>query len=379
LPTQQILKDPGIDIVIELIGGFEPARTFILEALENGKHVVTANKALLAKHGEEIFKKAYGKSLNIGFEASVGGGIPIIRSMKEGLVANNFLSVYGIVNGTANYILTKMTNEKKEFGSVLKEAQKKGYAEADPTFDIEGIDSAHKIVILASIAFGTYIPLEKVYIEGITKITSMDVQYALELGYKIKLLAIAKKYDNMIDVRVHPTMVPKESPISGVDGVFNAIHTTGDAVGENIFIGKGAGSLPTGSAIVGDIVDISREMIAGAGGKTRVSPLSYKPENIRDMNLMDIKEIFSEYYMRFSVVDKPGVLSKISGALGNHNISIASVIQKERREKGPVPVVIVTHDAKEENVQSALKEINKLDVVNAETVLIRIEKGKEKN
>lgn len=374
----EILNDPEIDIVIELIGGFEPAKKFILQAFDSGKHVVTANKALLAKHGEEIFSRACKKSLNIGFEASVGGGIPIIRSLKEGLAANNFLSVYGIINGTGNYILTKMTNEGGEFNEVLREAQDKGYAEADPTFDVGGIDSAHKIVVLASIAFGTHIPFEAVFTEGITKITPMDVQYALELGYKIKLLAIAKKYNDTIDVRVHPTMVPRENPLSNVDGVFNAIYTTGDAVGESIFIGKGAGSLPTGSAIVGDIIDISREIVAGIGNNTRVSPLSYSSEKIQSMPLMNIKEVVSEYYLRFSALDKPGVLSKIAGILGDHSISISSVIQKERREKGPVPVVMMTHEAKEENVQSALKETDKLNVVGDETVLIRVENGKEK-
>lgn len=374
----EILNDPEIDIVIELIGGFEPAKKFILQAFDNGKHVVTANKALLAKHGEEIFSRAHEKSLNIGFEASVGGGIPIIHSLKEGLVANNFLSLCGIINGTGNYILTKMTNEGGEFNEVLREAQDKGYAEADPTFDVEGIDSAHKIVILASIAFGTHIPFEAVFTEGITKITPMDVQYAMELGYKIKLLAIAKKYNDTIDVRVHPTMVPKENPLSNVDGVFNAIYTTGDAVGESIFIGKGAGSLPTGSAIVGDIIDISREIVAGIGNSVRVSPLSYSSEKIQNLPLMNIKEVVSEYYLRFSALDKPGVLSKISGILGDHSISISSVIQKERREKGPVPVVIMTHEAKEENIQSALKETDRLNVVSDETVLIRVENGKEK-
>ena len=373
----EILKDPEIDIVIELIGGLEPARTFILEAFNNNKHVVTANKALLAQHGKEIFSKANERSSNIGFEASVGGGIPIIRSLKEGLVANNFKSIYGIINGTGNYILTKMTDEGGKFDEVLKEAKEKGYAETDPTLDIEGIDSAHKIVILASIAFGTYFPLERVYTEGITKITPMDIQYAIELGYKIKLLAIAKKYNDKIDVRVHPTMIPMENPISKVDGVLNAIYTTGDVVGENIFIGRGAGSLPTGSAIVGDIVDISRELILGIEKKIRVPSISYRKESIRPLTLMNIKEVVSEYYLRFSVLDKPGVLSKISGVLGNHHISISSVIQKGRREGESVPLVMMTHEAREENMQSALMKIDKLDVVADKTVLIRVEKGKE--
>ncbi|MBI3813471.1 MAG: homoserine dehydrogenase [Nitrospinae bacterium] len=369
----KILNDPEIDIIIELIGGYEPARTFILHALKNKKHVVTANKALLSKHGSEIFEAAVKNKVDIGFEASVGGGIPIIRAMKEGFPANNIQSVYGIVNGTCNYILSKMSDEGRPFNDVLKEAQALGFAEANPSLDIEGGDSAHKITILASLAFGARVDIDKVYTEGISKITPIDINFAREFGYRIKLLAITKRSGNEIEVRVHPTMVREDNPISKVNGVLNAIEVTGDMVGENMLIGKGAGSLPTGSAIVGDIIEISRNILYG--GVNRVPPLSFLPGYIEDAKIKNINEIISEYYIRFSVVDKPGVLSKISGVLGNHYISISSVIQKGRGEKGGVPLVVMTHSAKEKDIQKALSEIDKLDVVLDKSVLIRVENG----
>jgi len=372
--AEEILNDPGIDIVIELIGGYEPAKGFILRALNNGKHVVTANKALLAKSGEEIFGMADRKRAAIGFEASVGGGIPIIRSLREGFVANNIESIYGIVNGTGNYILSKMTDEGGDFSDILKKAQDKGYAEADPTLDIEGIDSAHKIVILALLAFGTRVSLEDVYTEGFSDITQTDISYAREFGCRIKLLAIAKSSGDEIDIRVHPTMIPQDNPISRVNGVFNAIRVTGDFVGENMLIGKGAGSFPTASAVVGDIVEIARDMIRGSEGY-RLPSRSYLPERIKDAKIKDISNITSEYYLRFSVLDRPGVLSKISGILGDRSISIASVIQKGRRENEAVPLVIMTHSAVERDIQSALSEIDRLDVVLEKTVLIRVEDG----
>lgn len=370
--AEEILNDPGIDIVIELIGGDEPAKGFILNALNNGKHVVTANKALLAKSGEEIFGMADRKRTAIGFEASVGGGIPIIRSLREGFVANNIESIYGIVNGTGNYILSKMTDEGGDFSDILKKAQDKGYAEADPTLDIEGIDSAHKIVILALLAFGTRVSLEDVYTEGFSDITQTDISYAREFGCRIKLLAIAKSSGDEIDIRVHPTMIPQDHPISRVNGVFNAIRVTGDFVGENMLIGKGAGSFPTASAVVGDIAEIARDMIRGSEGY-RLPSRSYLPERIKDTKIKDISNITSEYYLRFSVLDRPGVLSKISGILGARSISIASVIQKGRRENEAVPLVIMTHSAVERDIQSALSEIDRLDVVLEKTVLIRVE------
>jgi len=367
----EVINDPEIDIVVELIGGYNPAKEFILKALENKKHVVTANKALLALHGYEIFKCAEKNNMTVGFEASVGGGIPIIKSIKEGLVANHIHSIYGIINGTSNYILTKMTDEGKEFKEVLKKAQEMGFAEADPTFDIEGIDSSHKIAILAALAYGSRIDIKEVYTEGITKVSPLDIKYSLELGYKIKLLAIAKDVDGEIDVRVHPTMIPLSNPLSSVGGVFNAIYVTGDAIGEVIFYGKGAGEFPTASAVIADIVEISRDILTKA--KSRVPLLSFQFDCIEEKKIRKIIKVRSRFYFRFSVIDKPGVLSRISGILGENNISIASVIQKERKEGEEVSVVMMTHEALEEDVGRALAMINKLQVVLKETVLIRVE------
>ena len=373
--ASKVLNDPEVNIVIELIGGYEPAKSFILQALKNKKHVVTANKALLAKNGSEIFETASKNNVDIGFEASVGGGIPIIRAIKEGFTANNIQSVYGIVNGTCNYILSKMSDEGRQFDEVLKEAQALGFAEANPSLDIDGIDSAHKVTILSSIAFGVRVDFDKVYTEGISKITPIDINFAREFGYRIKLLAITKKSGNEIEVRVHPTMVREDNPISKVNGVLNAIEVTGDAVGENMLIGRGAGDMPTGSAVVGDVIDISRNILNS--GVNRVSPLSFLPKYIEDAEIKNISNIISEYYIRFSVLDKPGVLSKISGVLGNNSISISSVIQKGRGEKGGVPLVIMTHSAKEKDIQKALSEIDKLDAVLDKSVLIRVENGEK--
>ena len=281
--ADKILDDPDIDIVIELIGGYEPAKGFILKAIERGKCVVTSNKALLAVHGEEIFHTAASKGVDIGFEGSVGGGIPIIRILKEGLAANNILSIYGIINGTSNYILTKMTNEGRAFGDVLSEAQRLGYAEADPTFDIEGIDSAHKLTLLTTLAFGTPVKFDNIYTEGITRITPLDIEYAKEFGYKIKLLAISKMDNGEIEVRVHPTMVPNEYLISTVDGVFNAIYIQGDAVGETMFYGRGAGDMPTGSAVVSDIIEIARNIITNSVG--RVPPPAFQLKERKELKI----------------------------------------------------------------------------------------------
>ncbi len=357
----EIIKDPEIDIVVELIGGFHPAKDFILEALKHGKHVVTANKALLSEDGNDIFALAKEKGLQIGFEASVGGGIPIIKVMREGLVANKMLAIYGIINGTTNYILTKMTNEGLDFQDALREAQQLGYAEADPTLDIEGIDSTHKITILASLAYGIPLSFNKAYCEGITKITAQDIAFAKEFGYKIKLLAITKILDGEIELRVHPTMVPEDYLIAKVDGVFNAIYVEGDSVGATLYYGRGAGSMPTGSAVVADIVDIAK----GANS----FPLDFSA----DYKIKPIDDIESIYYFRFTAYDRPGVLSKISGVFGEHNISIASVIQKGRSKAGAVPLVILTHKAKEKNVKEALDKIDKLPVVADKSVFIRVE------
>ncbi|KAF0144271.1 MAG: homoserine dehydrogenase [Nitrospirae bacterium] len=371
--AEKILNDPEIDIVVELIGGKRPAKDFILKAIRNKKHVVTANKALLATEGNGIFAEAEKYGVEIGFEASVAGGIPIIKVIREGLIANRIMAVYGIINGTSNYILTKMTDEGIEFSDALKEAQRLGYAEADPTFDIEGIDSAHKLAILASLAYNIPLSLDEIYKEGITRITSQDIEFAGELGYKIKLLAIAKASDGKVELRVHPTMVPKDYLISKVDGVFNAIYVNGDAVGDTLYYGRGAGDMPTGSSIVSDIVDIARNIKKGATG--RIPGIgSVKGAGLKIKN---IEEIEAMYYFRFSAYDKPGVLSKVSGVLGKFNISIASVIQKGRRVGEAVPLIVLAHRAKERDVAKAVAEIDKLPVVADKTLYIRVEGSEE--
>ncbi|HWR58641.1 MAG TPA: homoserine dehydrogenase [Thermodesulfovibrionales bacterium] len=367
-----IIDDPEIDIVVELVGGIYPAKDFILGAIRNKKHVVTANKALLATEGNEIFGEAARAGVEVGFEASVAGGIPIIKVLREGLVANNMLAIYGIINGTSNYILTKMTDEHVEFSEALAEAQRLGYAEADPTFDVEGIDSAHKLTILSSLAYGMPLSFKDVYTEGITKITSEDINFAAELGYKVKLLAITKNSGGEIEMRVHPTMIPSEYLISKVDGVFNAIYVEGDAVGSTLYYGRGAGNMPTGSAVVADIVDIGRNIVSG--GVMRVPGISERrTKETLHGRIRSIEDVEGMYYFRFSAMDKPGVLSRISGILGNKDISIASVIQKGRRIGGSVPLVVLTHRAKEKNVLEAVREIDNLSIVSDKTLFIRVE------
>jgi len=366
-----LLNDPHIDIVVELIGGIRPAKDFILKAISNRKHVVTANKALLATAGNEIFTAAVQAGVEIGFEASVAGGIPIIKVIREGLVADRIKAVYGIINGTSNYILTKMTEENVEFSEALEEAQDLGYAEADPTLDIEGIDSAHKLAILASLSYGIPISYEDIYREGISQTSPQDIEFASELGYTVKLLAIAKESDSEIELRVHPTMLPKEYLISKVDGSFNAIYVEGDATGSTLYYGRGAGDMPTGSAVVSDIVDIARNIRANAIGRIPVIT-----KTLKDVRIKRMDEVISKYYFRFSALDRPGVLSKISGILGNYNISIASVIQKGRRVGEAVPLVVLTHEAREKDVRQAIREIDQLPVVMDKTVFMRVE-GKE--
>jgi len=368
---EMVVNDPEVDIVVELIGGYDPAKTFILKAIENGKHVVTANKALLAAHGDEIFSAASRKGVEVGFEASVGGGIPLIRSIKEGLVANSIQGLYGILNGTANYILTKMTDQGEAFSDVLKEAQKLGYAEADPTFDIEGIDTAHKLTILLSIAYGIPIDFEAVYTEGISKVTPLDIKFIKEFGYRIKLLAISKDDGEAIEARVHPTLIPADAMLANVNEAYNALYIQGDAVGNVMFYGPGAGMMPTGSAVVSDLVDVARNILGGAVG--RVPSIGYQPAEVKARRIKSIEELETEYYFRFSAEDRPGVLSKISGILGRHQISIKSVHQKGRDLVGAVPIVMITHEAKEAAVKEALSEIDQLDIAKDKTVLIRIE------
>lgn len=378
--ADEILNDPEINIVVELIGGIHPAKEFILKAIRNKKHVVTANKALIATEGNEILAEAEKHGVEVGFEASVAGGIPIIKILKEGLIANRILAVYGIINGTSNYILTKMTDEGIEFSDALKEAQRLGYAEADPTYDIEGIDSAHKLAILASLAYNIPLSFNDVYKEGITRITSQDIGFAGELGYKIKLLAIAKASDGKVELRVHPTMVPKDYFISKVDGVFNAIYVQGDAVGDTLYYGRGAGDMPTGSAVVSDVVDIGKKLMIHDTGyriddknkKSRASCIVHRVP----LPIKKIEDIEAMYYFRFTAFDKPGVLSSISGVLGSYNISITSVIQKGRSLGEAVPLIVLTHTAKEKDVIKAVAEIDRLSVVADKTLYIRVE-GKE--
>ncbi len=370
--AQEILNDPDIDIVVELIGGYKPAKEFLLEAIRNRKHVVTANKALLAVHGEEIYSAAEKSGVTVGYEASVAGGIPILAAIKNGLAANNIESIYGIVNGTCNYILTLMTNEGRKFGEVLKEAQSKGYAEADPTFDIEGIDSAHKLAVLTMLAYGTPVTFDDIYTEGISKITPLDIDFAGELGYKIKLLAITKMVNGEVEARVHPTMLHRSYPIATVDGVFNALSVTGDAVGSTMFYGRGAGDMPTGSAVVSDIIDIGRDILSGSASRSPVAAF----RNRSRLKIRRMEDITSCYYLRFAAIDKPGVLSRIAGVLGKNSISISSVIQKGRGENEAVPLVMMSHEAVERNVRKALDEIDRMDCVAGPTMVIRVEDGK---
>lgn len=369
--AKAVLEDPAVDIVLELIGGYDTAKRVILDALARGKHVVTANKALLAVHGEEIFEAASRHRLDLGFEASVGGGIPVIRALTEGLVANTILSIYGIINGTSNYILSRMTREGHGFQEVLAEAQKAGYAEADPTFDVAGIDSAHKLSIMVSLAYGTPVNVKEIYTEGITRLTPLDVAYAKEFGYTIKLLGIAKFSDGEIEARVHPTMIPTGSPVAGVEGVYNAIQLVGDAVNDIVLYGQGAGSMPTGSAVVSDVINIARNLLMGAAG--RVPPASFQQEQRRPLRIRSMEDITSLYYLRFMVLDRPGVLSQIAGVLGRQGISISSVLQKGRKEGQTVPVVIMTHTARERLVQAALREIDRMPFISEPTTLIRVE------
>jgi homoserine dehydrogenase len=369
--VEQVISNPDIDIVIELIGGYEPAKSFILKAIAHGKHIVTANKALMAVHGEEIIAAANRQGVSVMFEAAVGGGIPIISAIKENLCSNEFSSVLGILNGTCNFILTKMTEEGSDFAPVLKEAQELGYAEADPTFDIEGVDTAHKIALLSALCFGTTVDFEQVYTEGISNITAVDIQFAAQMGYKIKLLAIGKNHGDQIEVRVHPTMIPGSYQLAEINGVFNAVRLTGDFAGPTMLFGSGAGMDATASAVMGDVIAISRDKISGA--TSRVPIMGYTVGSIKSLPIKAMSEVVSHYYLRFTTVDQPGVLAQIAGALGRHNISIQSMIQPESQQVDSVSIVLMTHAAKEQDVAAAIKEIEQLEVVSQPTCLIRVE------
>ncbi len=369
--AQAVLDDPDIDIVVELIGGYDSAKRIILQAMAKGKQVVTANKALLAVHGEELFEVAARQGVDLGIEASVGGGIPIIRALTEGLAANTVLSIYGIINGTSNYILTRMSREGQSFEQALSAAQAAGYAEADPTFDVAGTDSAHKLAIMVTLAYGTPVTVKDIHTEGIIRLTPLDIAYATELGYTVKLLGIAKFVDGEVEARVHPTMIPSSWPVAKVEGVYNAIELVGDAVGEIVLYGQGAGSMPTGSAVVSDVIDLARNLLRGASG--RVPPAGFQQGQRRPLRLRPMEEIETLYYMRFMVSDRPGVLSQIAGVLGHQGISISSVLQKARKEGQTVPVVIMTHRAQERHVQAALLEIDRMSFISEPSTVIRVE------
>lgn len=369
--VDDVISDPDVDVVIELIGGYEPAKSFILRAIANGKHIVTANKALMAVHGQEILAAADEHGVEVLFEAAVAGGIPVISAIKENLCANNFSNVLGILNGTCNYILTKMTDEGSDFAPVLKEAQDLGYAETDPTFDVEGVDTAHKIALLAALCFGTSVDFDQIYTEGITNVAAIDIQFATQMGYKIKLLAIGKNLGDQIEVRVHPTMIPTSYQLSEVDGVFNAVRLSGDFLGPALLYGSGAGMDATASAVMGDVMAISRDIHSGA--KRRCPSMGYCSDRIAELPIRAMSDIVTHYYLRFTTLDAPGVLAQISGILGKHDISIQSMIQPDRHTADAVPIVIMTHEASESNVSNALSEIDQLEIVQQPTRLIRVE------
>ncbi len=367
--VNEILDDPEIKIVIELVGGIHPAKEYIIKALQNGKHVVTANKALLASEWDEIFRVADEKGVDVYFEASVGGGIPIIKSLREGLVANEIQAIFGIVNGTANFILTQMEDTGADFKDALLRAQELGFAEKDPSLDVKGIDSAHKLAILASLGYGMTVKLENIYVEGIQDVSTNDIQYASEFGYKIRLLAIAKKDKDELEVRVHPTLVPKDHLLAGVKGAFNSIYVKGDLVGEQLYYGQGAGQSPTASAVLSDIVDLAFNIKHNI--RWRLPSLTY---DARIKRIKPMEEVETRYYMKFSAIDRPGVLASIAGALGKNGISIASVIQKERMKEQIVPIVLMTHEAKESSVKQAFSEIDAMPMIRRKSVAMRIEK-----
>ncbi|MBI5521125.1 MAG: homoserine dehydrogenase [Desulfarculus sp.] len=364
-----VLDDPAIDIVVELIGGLKPAKDFALRAIGNGKHVATANKALLANHGAEIFAAARHKRVGVAFEASVAGGIPLIKALREGLAANRVTRVLGILNGTCNYILSRMTSEGAEFGAVLKDAQKLGYAEADPTFDVEGIDTAHKLAIVAALVSGQHPRLSDIPTQGISQLTPLDIQLAREFGYRIKLLALCRQQDGLCEARVHPALVPQSHLMASVEGPFNAVHLTGDWVDEVMLYGRGAGRRPTASAVAADLMDLARDILCGCGG--RVPGLGVAGDGGQPLELAPLERVSCQYYFRFTAQDQPGVLAAISRVLGEHRISIEAVIQKGRQDQGAVPIVMLTHEAREADVQKALAVIDHLPVIAEPTMLIR--------
>ncbi|NVD72792.1 homoserine dehydrogenase [Duganella sp. BJB1802] len=371
-----IVNDPEIDIVVELIGGYDQAKALVLQAIANGKHVVTANKALLAVHGNEIFAAAQAKGVMVAFEAAVAGGIPIIKALREGLTANRIEWFAGIINGTTNFILSEMRDKGLDFGTVLKQAQELGYAEADPTFDIEGVDAAHKATIMSAIAFGIPVQFDKAYVEGISKLNAIDIRYAEQLGYRIKLLGIAKRAKvngvEGVELRVHPTLIPSKRLIANVEGAMNAVLVQGDAVGATLYYGKGAGSEPTASAVIADLVDIAR--LATADAEHRVPHLAFQPNAMTDIEILPMSEITTSYYLRMNVSDQPGVLADLTRILADATISIDAMMQKEPAEgETRTDIIFLTHQTQEKNVMAAIAKIEGLATVCGQVTKIRLE------
>jgi homoserine dehydrogenase len=367
-----VVTHPDIDIVIELIGGYGIAKDLVLKAIANGKHVVTANKALLATHGNELFKAAQDKGVMIAFEAAVAGGIPIIKALREGLTANRIQWIAGIINGTTNFILSEMRDKGLDFATVLKEAQRLGYAEADPTFDIEGVDAAHKATLMSAIAFGIPVQFDKAHIEGITKLQATDIRYAEQLGYRIKLLGITKRTDKGIELRVHPTLIPAKRLIANVEGAMNAVLVQGDAVGATLYYGKGAGSEPTASAVIADLVDITR--LATADPEHRVPHLAFQPNAMADTPILPMSEITTSYYLRMHVSDQPGVLADVTRILADSSISIDAMLQKEPADgETQTDIIMLTHQTQEKFVEAAIVKIEALSTVMGQVTKIRLE------
>ncbi|MEY4142563.1 MAG: hypothetical protein RLZZ173_17 [Pseudomonadota bacterium] len=370
--ARKVIQNPEIDIVVELIGGYGIAKDLVLEAIAAGKHVVTANKALIAVHGNEIFKAAHAKGVMVAFEAAVAGGIPIIKALREGLSANRIEWIAGIINGTTNFILSEMRDKGLDFNTVLKEAQRLGYAEADPTFDIEGIDAAHKATIMSAIAFGVPMQFAKAHVEGITKLSAIDIKYAEQLGYRIKLLGITKKVPSGIELRVHPTLIPTKRLLANVEGAMNAVQVHGDAVGTTLYYGKGAGSEPTASAVIADLVDVTR--LQTADPENRVPHLAFQPDALQNTPILPMAEVTTSYYLRFAVADQAGVLAEITRILAAHGVSIDALLQKEAAEgESQTDLVILTHETKEKNMMAAITEMQALKTVLGEIVKIRLE------
>jgi len=367
-----VVDDPKIDIVVELIGGYSPAKELVLKAIENGKHVVTAKKALIALHGNEIFEAARERGIMVAFEAAVAGGIPIVKALREGLAANHIEWIAGIINGTGNYILTEMRDKGRDFADALGEAQALGYAEADPTFDVEGVDAAHKLTILGSLAFGIPLQFDKTYTEGISKVETQDVAYATELGYRIKHLGITRRTDSGIEMRVHPTLIPHRRLIANVNGVMNAVLVKGDAVGPTLYYGAGAGALPTASAVVADVVDVVRALTTDSNN--RVPHLAFQPDKLSDMPVLSMDRVETAYYLRVTALDQPGVMARIAGILGEEGISIEAIVQKEPEEGDThVPLIMLSHRVMEGRMNLAIARIEALDSVKGAVVRIRME------